>query len=318
MEIRLCEYGAILTEVKVPDRQGKISNVILTKPDLASWLDNPGYLGATVGRFGNRIAGGKFTLGGTEYTLATNNDPGGIPCHLHGGTKGFDRVLWNGQPVIRPQASGVTFTYHADDGEEGYPGNLTARVTYWLTQDNQILFEAEATTDAPTPVNLINHTYWNLSGDASKTILDHELQLHASAYLPTTRGLIPTGERAPVLGTPMDFQKATAIGKSIKADFPALHHGKGYDHCWCLDDPEEFALAARVYHPTSGRTLEVHTNQPGLQFYTGNYLPQENTGLCLETQCFPDAPNQPDFPSAILNPGETYRHTTHYRFSTSA
>ena len=189
IEVRLCEYGAIITSVKTPDCSGKFANITLAKDSLEGWLENPEYLGATVGRYGNRISKGKFSIDGIDYELAKNNDPGGIPCHLHGGEKGFSHVLWNGQPVIRPKANGVCFTYYSDAGEEGYPGNLTAKVTYWLTEDNELIFEATAKADAPTPVNLINHTYWNLSGNPTNTILDHELQLNANQFLPTSAGL---------------------------------------------------------------------------------------------------------------------------------
>lgn len=318
LEVQLCEYGAIIASVKTPDRDGKIAAVTLGKEDFKAWLHNPDYLGATVGRYGNRIAKGRFTLEGKEYQLATNNDPGGIACHLHGGIKGFDRVHWDGQPVIRPNANGVCFTYYSDEGEEGYPGNLTAKVTYWLTKENEIIFEATATTDAPTPVNLINHTYWNLSGHPEQDILGHELKISASTYLPTTPGLIPTGQKDPVAETPMDFRWPTQIGKRIEEDFQALKLGGGYDHCWCLSDYDGEGLhpAAVLHDPSSGRVLEVLTDQPGLQFYTGNFLSKKHTGLCLETQTFPDSPNQPEFPESILRPGETYRHTAIFRFST--
>ncbi|MEN8772314.1 MAG: aldose epimerase family protein [Akkermansiaceae bacterium] len=316
VEVQLCEYGAIVASVKTPDRNGKFANITLGKDSLEGWLENPDYLGATVGRYGNRIAKGTFSIDGKDYELATNNDPGGIPCHLHGGSKGFSHVLWNGQPVIRPKAIGVCFTYYSDSGEEGYPGNLTTHVTYWLTEDNELIFEATAKADAPTPVNLINHTYWNLSGKPSKTILDHELQLHAEQFLPTSAGLIPTGKKEPVQGSPMDFTKPTKIGKRIKDNFEHLKFGNGYDHCWVIREGEELSPAAVVHDPHSGRVLEVETNQPGVQFYSGNFLPHKYTGLCLETQAFPDSPNQPDFPDTILRPGETYTHTCVFKFST--
>lgn len=318
IEVQLCEHGALIASVKTPDRDGQFANITLGKDSFAAWLDNPEYLGVTVGRYGNRIADGKFLLDGKEYQLATNNDPGGLPCHLHGGLKGYDQALWSGQPVIRPNASGVCFTYYSDDGEEGYPGNLAAKVTYWLTGDNELIFEATATTDAPTPVNLINHTYWNLSGDPSRTILEHELEIKAREYLPTNVGLIPTGRRSSVADTPMDFRRPSPIGKRIADDFEALKLGLGYDHCWCLSDYDGESLhpAALLHDPASGRLLELATNQPGLQFYTGNYLSQKHTGLCLETQAFPDSPNQADFPNCILRPGETYRHIAAFRFST--
>ena len=318
VEVRLCEYGAIVAAVNTPDRNGRVANITLGKDSFKGWLENPNYLGVTVGRYGNRIAKGKFSIDGTDYKLATNNDPGGIPCHLHGGIKGFGQVHWKGQPVIRPKASGVCFTYYSDAGEEGYPGNLTAIVTYWLTEDNELIFEAKAKTDAPTPVNLINHTYWNLSGKPTTTILDHELQLNADHFLPTTPGLIPTGKKESVQGTPMDFTRPTRIGERLKNDFEPLKFGNGYDHCWVLREKAagELSTAAIVHDGQSGRVLEIMTDQPGVQFYTGNFLPHKYTGLCLETQAFPDSPNQPDFPNTILRPGETYSHTCVFKFST--
>ena len=318
LEVGLCEYGAIVTSVRTPDRHGTFASIVLGKNSFEDWLDNPDYLGATVGRYGNRIAGGKFHLDGTGYELAKNDHPGGLPCHLHGGIRGFDRALWDGQPVIRPRANGVNFTYYSDAGEEGYPGNLTAQVTYWLTDDNELIFEASATTDAPTPVNLINHTYWNLTGDPKQTILDHELQLEADHYLPTNAGLIPTGKIEPVRSTPLDFTRSTPIGKRIKDSFEALELAGGYDQCWVIrQGNDELRTAAIAHDPQSGRKLKILTNQPGLQFYTGNYLPAKHTGFCLETQAFPNSPNQPDFPDTILRPGATYQHSCVFRFSIS-
>ena len=317
LELQLSELGASVVSLKVPDREGNFANVTLGKPDFHSWLDNPDYLGATVGRYGNRIAGGKFTLNGIEYELATNNEPHGHPCHLHGGLVGFDQRVWNGQPVIRPKATGVCFTIHSDAGEEGYPGNLTSKVTFWLTEENELIFEATATSDAPTPVNIINHTYWNLSGDFEADILSHQLQLKADTFLPTTPGLIPTGEPAPVSGTPLDFNRSTLIGERMEADFEALELGGGYDHCFVVRDFDGLNLqpVATLRDPASGRIMELFSDQPGVQFYTGNFLPKARTGLCLETQCFPDSPNQAQFPNCILNPGETYKHTAVFRFS---
>lgn len=318
LRVQLCEYGALVTSILTPNRNGKLEEITLGKPDFESWLDNPDYLGATVGRFGNRIAGGKFTLDGVTYELPCNDEPGGQSCHLHGGPNGFSRRFWKGEPVIRPRAQGVCFILYSDHGDQGYPGNLKAKVTYWLTEDNELIFEATATTDAPTPVNLINHIYWNLSGDLTATTLDHDLKIMADSYLPTNPGLIPTGKRSPVKGTPLDFTQHTAVGERINDDFPALRTGNGYDHCWVLrESPEALSLAAILRHPKSGRILEVLTNQPGLQFYTGNFLPEKHTGLCLETQAFPDSPNQPGFPDCILKPGESYHHLTHFKFSTN-
>ena len=316
LEISLSEYGAILTSVKIPDREGQIEEVTLGLDGLEAWLENPHLFGATVGRFGNRIAAGKFSIDGKDYQLATNNAPAGIPCHLHGGEKGFNQVVWTGQPVQRPQAVGVCFTYHSDEGEEGYPGNLTAKVSYWLSEANELIIEVSARSDAPCPVNLINHTYWNLSGEMDQEILGHELQLNASQYLPTTPGLIPTGELAAVAGTAMDFRQALAVGKRIEDSFEALKFAQGYDHCWVLDGEDTGMLrpAATLYDPESGRVMEISTTHPGIQLYTGNSLPKR-TGLCLETQGFPDAPNQVNFPNSILRPGENYSRKTVHRFS---
>ena len=323
---KVTEYGAILVGLQVPDSKGKFADVTLGYDTLAGWLTSPSYFGATVGRFGNRIGAGKFTLDGKTYQLATNNEPGGIPCHLHGGKVGFDKVLWKGEPVRKPGARGVALTYTSKDGEEGYPGTLQVKVTYWLTDANELVWEATATTDKPTIVNLAHHTYWNLSGDPTKTILDNELMLAADAYLPTDKGLIPTGQIAPVAGTPMDFRKATKVGAHVNDDFEALKFGGGYDHAWVLREGKGVRLAAKVKDPSSGRTMEVLTDQPAVQFYCGNFLDgastgkggvkyQFRTGLCLETEGFPDAPNKPQFPSTVLRPGQTYHHTMVLRFT---
>lgn len=326
MRARVTEYGAILVGLEVPDRAGKLADVTLGYDTLPGWLTNTSYFGATVGRFGNRIAHGKFTLDGKTYQLATNNSPGGIPCHLHGGVRGFDKVLWSGKPVSKPGASGVELTYTSRDGEEGYPGTLTATVTYWLTEKNELVWEARATTDKATPVNLVHHSYWNLTGDPRQSINGHELTLHADRYLPTNAGLIPTGEIAPVKGTPMDFTKPTPIGARVNENFEALKLGGGYDHCWVLTRPGRLAKAAKLKDPTTGRVMEIFTDQPAIQFYGGNFLDgttkgkggiayKFRTGLCLETELFPDGPNQPHFPDSILRPGETYRHKMVHRFS---
>lgn len=327
MTARVTEYGAILVSLAVPDRQGVPADITLGYDTLAGWLTNTSYFGASVGRFGNRIAHGRFTLDGKDYTLATNDHPGDIPCHLHGGLKGFDKVLWQGTPVRKEGARGVAFTYTSKDGEEGYPGTLQAKVTYWLTDANELVWEADATTDKPTVVNLVHHTYWNLSGDPAKSILDEQLMLASDNYLPTDKGLIPTGAKVPVAGTPMDFRTPMSIGARVDADFEALRFGGGYDHCWVLREGQGMRLAARVKDPASGRVMEVLTDQPGVQFYCGNFLDgtvtgkkgakyQRRSGLCLETEGFPDAPNHPDFPSAVLRPGQAYHHTMIFRFPT--
>jgi aldose 1-epimerase len=324
LRARVTEYGAILVSMETPDRQGKPADITHGYDTLEGWLTNTSYFGATVGRFANRIAHGKFTLDGTAYQLATNNAPGGIPCHLHGGETGFDKVLWSGTATD----DGVELTYLSKDGEEGYPGNLTVKVTYRLTADNELHWMAEATTDAPTIINLAHHSYWNLTGDPTVSINGHELMLAADHYLPTNAGLIPTGEIAPVAGTPMDFTQPTVIGARLDAAFEALEFGGGYDHAWVLrkaggDAPVR--LAARLRDPASGRIMEILTDQPAIQFYGGNFLDgtvagkggvkyAHRTALCLETENFPDAPNQPDFPSAVLRPGETYTHTMIHRF----
>ncbi len=326
LQARLTEYGAILVGLTVPDRSGRSADVTLGFDALEGWLVNPTYMGATVGRFGNRIAHGRFVLDGRTYTLATNNDPNGKPCSLHGGKRGFDQVRWEGAPVRKPGARGVAFGYTSPDGEEGFPGTLKARVTYWLTDADELVWEAEATTDRPTIVNIVHHTYWNLSGDPRQSVDNHVLTLEADAFLPTDPGLIPTGAPAPVAGTPMDFRKPTAVGTRLGAEFEPLKTAGGYDHCWVLRPGTGVRRAAVVTDPGSGRTLEVLTDQPGVQFYSGNFLDGTITGkggvkygaragLCLETEGFPDAPNHPDFPSPVLRPGETYRHTMICRFS---
>jgi aldose 1-epimerase len=323
LEARVTEYGAILVSMKTPDASGKLADITHGYDTLEGWLTNTSYFGATVGRFGNRIARGKFTLDGREYTLATNNNPGGIPCHLHGGLKGFDKVLWSGKPT---DSNGVEFTYVSKDGEEGYPGNLSVKVIYTLNDDNELKWEARATTDAPTILNVVHHSYWNLSGDPNTRINDHVLTLNAPSYLPTNAGLIPTGEIAPVAGTPMDFTKPTVIGERVEADFEALKFGGGYDHAWVLENTKGLRLAAKLKDPKSGRVMEVSTDQPAVQFYGGNFLDgtavgkggvkyAKRTALCLETEGFPDAPNKPSFPSCVLRPGETYRHVMIHKFS---
>jgi len=323
MTATVCEFGAVLVSLEMPDRNGQIADLTLGYDSLEGWLGNNAYLGATVGRFGNRIRDGKFSLDGKTYQLATNNTPSSIPCHLHGGVKGFDRVLWKGE--VRDNS--VIFRYLSPDGEEGYPGNLDVTITYTLTEENELLWEAKAVTDAPTIVNLVHHTYWNLSGDPRQSINDHLLQINADHFLPTDAGLIPTGERAAVSGTPMDFASPRLIGERVNADFEALHLAGGYDHCWVLRAGDGMRLAASLFHPPSGRKMEVFTDQPAVQFYGGNFLDgtilgkhghsyAHRTGLCLETENFPDAPNQPSFPSALLRPGEVYQHKMIHRFTT--
>ncbi len=322
LKARVTEWGAILVSMEVPDLQGNLADLTLGFDDLAGWMKNPAYFGATVGRFGNRIAHGKFSLDGKNYSLATNNEPSGIPCHLHGGVRGFDQVLWCGQQT----ASGVEFSYFSPAGEEGYPGNLQIKVTYSLTDQNELIWQAEATTDAPTIINIVQHTYWNLSGDPSHSIENHEMQIFADAFLPTDAGMIPTGKLAGVTGTAMDFQNPRKIGEAINADELPLTIARGYDHCWVFPAREAMRQAARVTEASSGRVMEVFTNQPGVHFYTGNFLDGSaigkygiaypfRSGFCLETENFPDAPNHSHFPSAVLRPGEIYQHKTIYQFS---
>lgn len=321
---RVSEFGATLVSVEAPDRHGRIEDITLGFDDFSEWLDNHFCFGSTVGRFANRIKGGKFSLDGIPYQLAINNAPGGVPCHLHGGFVGFDKALWSGEA----SGNSVTFRYRSAHGEEGYPGNLDVSVTYALNDNNELIWEAKATTDAPTIVNLALHTYWNLSGDARQPIDDHVLQIEADHYLPTDASMIPTGAQSTVAGTPMDFREATKIGARIGADFEALRIAGGYDHCWVLRG-QGMRRAAHVSDPHSGRVMELLTDQPGLQCYSGNFLDgktlgkngiayQHRTGLCLETQNFPDAPNQPMFPSTLLRPGEMYQHRMIHRFPSTS
>jgi aldose 1-epimerase len=315
MSASLIPYGAILTALRVPDRHGAPADVVLGFDTLDGYLGDHPYFGSAVGRVANRIARGRFTLNGREYHLAVNNGPN----HLHGGIVGFNHRLWTAELV----GDSVRLSYVSPDGEEGYPGTLSSTVTYSLTEENELRLDYHATTDADTPVNLTNHSYFNLAG--SGAILDHELTLMADRYTPVDDTLIPTGEIAPVRGTPLDFTTPHAIGARI-ARVPGPAPG-GYDHNFVLNGGGgALALAARVREPGSGRGMEVLTTQPGVQFYSGNFLDgslagkggtryQKHEGFCLETQHFPDSVNHPEFPSTILRPGETYAHTTIYRFS---
>lgn len=324
MEVRFMTYGGIILTLKVPDREGRFEDVTLGYDSLAGYLQESPYFGALIGRYGNRIARGRFTLDGREYVLATNNGPN----HLHGGDRGFDKVLWRAEPFQNDSSVGAVLSYTSPDGEEGYPGTLQARVTYTLTNSNALVFEYHATTDQATPVNLTQHTYFNLAGDGERDILDHRLTIPASRFTPVDSTLIPTGELRGVQGTAFDFRQPTAIGARIAQADEQLRFGGGYDHNWVLDrEPaDELQLAARLAEPTSGRVLEIYTTEPGLQFYSGNFLDGSLTGkggrvyehrygLALETQHFPNSPNQPSFPSTILRPGEEYRSRSVYRFS---
>jgi aldose 1-epimerase len=321
MRAKIITYGAILTELNVPDRDGKLGDVVLGYDDLKDYLAGHPFFGATVGRVANRIAKGEFTLNGKKYKVAVNNGPNA----LHGGLKGFDKVVWKAEEETRSDGVAVKFTYVSKDGEEGYPGTLTATVVYTLTNDNAVRLDYTAKTDKPTPVNLTNHTYFNLAGTKSGNILDHEIMINADRYTPTDETLIPTGEIKPVKDTPLDFTKPHKIGErieQIKSD-PV-----GYDHNFVLNhEGKELGLAARVYESKTGRVMEMLTTEPGVQFYTGNFLDGKQTGrggvvykkhagFCLEAQHFPDSVNHDKFPSIILEPGQTYKQTTVYKFST--
>jgi aldose 1-epimerase len=306
----LTDWGAAIVSVRQPDRLGHAEEIALGFPDASGYQSAQGYLGATCGRFANRIARGKFTLDGRTYELVCNNGEN----HLHGGDAGFNARIWKTEPYAEGDREGVIFTYTSPDGEENYPGELKVRADYALDESGRLFMEFTATTDKPTVVNLTNHAYWNLAGASSGTILDHEASFKASRYLPVDQALIPTGELKSVEGTPFDFRGGKVIGKDI---------GKvsgGYDHCMVIDGKAGVLReAATVVHPKSGRRLTLHTDRPGVQFYTGNFLkgtpfPKQG-GFCLEPQDFPDAPNQSGFPSAVLRPGETYRHRSFIQFS---
>ena len=321
LKARVMSWGATLVSMEVPDREGKFADVTLGFDSLDGYLGSHPYFGVIAGRYANRIAKGKFTLEGKEYALAVNNGAN----HLHGGIKGFDKKNWHG--VQLSKINGVRFDTTSADGEEGYPGALKVQVVYELTEADELLIRYVATTDKATVLNLTNHAYWNLAGAGEGDILGHELTLHASKFTPVDDGSIPTGKIEPVAGGPMDFTKAKAIGK----DFAKVGGTPGgYDHNFVIDHPvaksSDMDLAAEVYDPKSGRVMKVSTTEPGVQFYTGNYLDgtvtgkggkvyKKNFGLCLETQHFPDSPNKPEFPGTVLRPGLTYRTTTSYSFS---
>jgi aldose 1-epimerase len=315
--MKVTNYGGIITSLMVPDKNGKTTDIVLGYDSLSGYLAKTPYFGALIGRYGNRIAKGKFTLDGTEYVLAQNDGPN----HLHGGVKGFDKVVWEAEEFKTDSAVGIKLHRLSKDGEEGYPGNLDVTVTYTLNDDNSLVFDYTATTDKATPVNLTQHSYFNLAG--SGDIKSHELLISAAKYNVVDSTLIPTGELREVKGTPFDFTTAKPIGKDLVA---AGGKPIGYDHNFILDTKGIKDLAVRVVEPNSGRTVEVYTDQPGVQFYSGNFLDgtitgksskvyQQYSGFCLETQHFPDSPNQGAFPTTILKPGEKYHTTTIYKFS---
>ena len=323
MEVRAMTYGGIILSIKVPDRNGKFDDVTLGFDSLEPYLANSTFFGALVGRYGNRIGKARFKLDGKEYKLAVNNGPNA----LHGGLKGFDKVIWQAESFDKPEGVGVVFRYTSPDGEEGYPGTLQVLVTYTLTDKNELTLDYHATTDKATPVNLTNHAYFNLAGPGVRDILDHQMMINADNTTPVDSTLIPTGEIKSVEGTPFDFRKPTAIGARIDANDQQIKYGPGYDHNFVLNRKGEgLSLAARVVEPTTGRVMEVSTTEPAVQFYTGNFLDGTLTGkgghvykrryaFCLETQHFPDSPNKPSFPSTIVKPGETYTSKTVYAFS---
>lgn len=320
--VKITNYGGIVTSILVPDKNGNLGDVVLGYDNLEGYLKNNPYFGCIVGRYGNRIARGKFTLNGKTYTLATNNEPN----HLHGGIKGFDKVVWTAKEIKGEDTVGLELTYLSKDGEEGYPGKLSVKVSYTLTNENALRIDYDATTDQPTIVNLTNHSYFNLKDAGANPILDHELMLDAEYFTPVDETLIPTGELRAVEGSPFDFKNPNKIGARIGVDNEQIKFGLGYDHNFVLNGKTgELRLAGKLIESTTGRILEVWTTEPGIQFYSGNFLDgsiigkngtvfQHRHGLCLETQHYPDSPNQPNFPTTVLNPGEKYQTTTVYKF----
>ena len=323
MEVRAMTYGGIIVSLRVPDKTGKFDDVVLGHDTLDGYLVNPPYFGVIVGRYANRIGNATFTLDGVKYTLAKNDGPNS----LHGGLNGFNKQVWEAKPFKDTTGVGVAFSYLSKDGEEGYPGNLKVKVSYVLTDENQLVIDYEATTDKATPLNLSQHSYFNLAGEGSGDILGHHLMLNADRFTPVDKTLIPTGEIRPVQGTPMDFTTPTAIGARINDNYEQLVVGRGYDHNFVINRKDNgLILAARVHEPTSGRVLEVFTTEPAVQFYSGNFLDgtitgkhghvyKQRNGFCLETQHYPDSPNHPDFPSTILRPGATFHSQTIFKFS---
>src|SRR5262245_38451547 len=328
MEVKVLTYGGIFQSVVVPGKGNRLANVTLGFDNLQDYVDKSPYFGCITGRYANRIANGQFTLDGTTYNLPINNPPNS----LHGGTVGFDKLVWAATPFPDSDTVGLVLAFTSPDGDQGYPGTLTTEVTYTLTEKNEIVMDYHATTDAPTIVNLTNHAYWNLAGEGTSDIYDHVLELNADRYTPVDPTLIPTGAIDPVAGTPLDFTKPTPIGDRIRDSFPQLVIGRGYDHNWVLNrsNPDDKSLirAARVSEPTSGRVLWIYTTEPGIQFYSGNFLDgtlvgtsghmyRQGDGFALETQHYPDSPNHSNFPSTVLRPGQQFSSQTIYEFSTS-
>ena len=328
MEADVINYGGIMTRLVVPDKHGKPGDILLGFDNLNDYRTKSPYFGAIVGRYGNRIANGQFSLNDKSYKLDTNNDPGGIPCSLHGGGKGFDKRIWTATPTSRLGMQGVRLDYTSQAGEEGYPGTLHVTVIYWLTHNGTLRIEYAARADQDTVANITNHNYYNLAGEGADTVNHHFLTLDADRFTPVNAGLIPTGELKPVAGTPFDFTAPRRIGERLDAKDTQLEYAGGYDHNWVLNDSSgRLTQAGELYEPTSGRVMEIWTTEPGIQFYGGNFLDgtltgksgkiyKYRSGLCLETQHFPDSPNQPGFPSTVIRAGETYRSVTEYRFKT--
>lgn len=323
-EATISTYGGIVVTLLMPDRTGKMGDIVLGYDHLQGYLDKTPYFGALIGRYGNRIGGATFTLDGQTYTLAKNDGPNS----LHGGVKGFDKVVWSARPVESKDGAALELSYLSKDGEEGFPGNLKVTAIYTLTNNNELKLDFSATTDKATVVNLTHHSYFNLRGQGNGDILGHEVTINATRMTPVDKTLITTGELTPVEGTPFDFRKPTAIGARINQPDTQLQYGPGYDHNWVIDKPAgQLGIQATVYEPTTGRVLEVLSDEPGLQFYSGNFLDgtikgkggvayEKRTGFCMEPQHYPDSPNKPQFPSVVLRPGQTYQNTIIYRFST--
>jgi aldose 1-epimerase len=325
LAVKITNYGATVTELWVPDRDGTLGDIVLGFDNIKDYEENRSYFGCIVGRYGNRIAKGRFSLEGKEYTLTVNDGEN----HLHGGLKGFDKVVWDAKPFETAAGVGLKLHYVSKDMEEGYPGNLDASVVYTLTNADELQIDYMATTDKPTVCNLTNHNYYNLAGQGVCDNSENQLYINADYFTPVDEGLITTGELRPVKGTPFDFTRMTAIGARVDSTDTQIKHGGGYDHNWVLNKKEfgQMSLAAKIYEPTSGRVMIIRTTEPGIQFYSGNFLDgtlvgkgnkvyQHRYAFCLETQHYPDSPNKPGFPSTVLRPGRTYKTTTVHQFMT--